>query len=65
MLCSEQTVRRNDLESTYDVMEQIALDKPAFDAEAHKHVTAREEGCENDDGDGGEVRLAMIASLGI
>ena len=53
------------MKGTYDVMEQIALDRPAFDAEAHERVTVREGGFENGDGDDGRVRVGMIGNLGI
>ena len=53
------------MKGTYDVMEQIALDRPAFGAEVHERVTVREGGFENGDGDDGRVRVGMIGNLGI
>ena len=38
------------MKGTYDVMEQIALDKPTFDAEAHERSAVREEGSESSNG---------------
>ena len=62
-LCCEHTARRSDLEGTYEAMEQIALDRPGFDAEAHKRCAAREEDFERGDG-GGQVRPACALARG-
>ena len=53
------------MKGTYDVMEQIALDKPTFDAFVDVRVTVREGGFENGDGDDGRVCVGMIGNLGI
>ena len=53
------------MEGTYDVIKQIVLDKPAFDAVAHEHFAAHEEGFEHGNGGGGQARVGMTVNLGI